>query len=358
MVFALRKLRAKCVLLVGLSLFINPLDAAERISGTAENHATPSVNRSTSLMTTTVDFQILLNSDSHSATAANAAIDNAINEIKRVTQVFSEWEPKSEISAINQAAGDKAVPVSPEVFRLISEALRISELSNGKFDITFKSAGKLWDFRKKTIPEAAALKSAVASINYQHVVLNEEKQTIFLTKAETRIGLGGIAKGYAIDRAVQVIRQAGFDVFYINAGGDLYASSGASNKDNAKDRTKDSAKRWKVGIQHPDNTESLIAVLPVANGAVATSGDYERYFEKNGVRYHHIIDPDTGYPANLSRSVTVLTSRAYLADALATAVFVLGPEEGKALIENMPEAEVLIIDKRGEIVSTLPHVPL
>ncbi len=354
MVFPLRQLRARCIFLVSLSLFVNPLHAAERISGTSENQATPAVNRSTSLMTTTVDFQILLTSDSHSAKAANTAIDSAIDEIKRVTQVFSEWEPNSEISSVNQAAGEKAVPVSPEVFRLISEALRISELSSGKFDITFKSAGKLWDFRKKTIPEAAELKRAAASINYQHVVLDEEKQTVFLTKAGTQIGLGGIAKGYAIDRAVQVIRNAGFEVFYINAGGDLYASSGASIKDNAKN----SAKRWKVGIQHPDNTDSLIAVLPVANGAVATSGDYERYFEKNGIRYHHIIDPDTGYPANQSRSVTVLTSRAYLADALATAVFVLGPETGVTLIENMPEAEVLIIDKGGEIVSTLPHISM
>tara|TARA_Y100001934_G_scaffold280835_1_gene388658 strand:+ start:2727 stop:3791 length:1065 start_codon:yes stop_codon:yes gene_type:complete len=353
-VFPLRQLRARCIFLVSLSLFVNPLHAAERISGTSENQATPAVNRSTSLMTTTVDFQILLTSDSHSAKAANTAIDSAIDEIKRVTQVFSEWEPNSEISSVNQAAGEKAVPVSPEVFRLISEALRISELSSGKFDITFKSAGKLWDFRKKTIPEAAELKRAAASINYQHVALDEEKQTVFLTKAGTQIGLGGIAKGYAIDRAVQVIRNAGFEVFYINAGGDLYASSGASIKDNAKN----SAKRWKVGIQHPDNPESLIAVLPVANGAVATSGDYERYFEKNGTRYHHIIDPDTGYPANLSRSVTVLTSRAYLADALATAVFVLGPEKGVTLIENMPEAEVLIIDKHGEVVSTLPHISM
>tara|TARA_Y100001934_G_scaffold281300_1_gene390546 strand:- start:5676 stop:6740 length:1065 start_codon:yes stop_codon:yes gene_type:complete len=351
-VFALRKLRAKCVLLVGLSLFINPLDAAERISGTAENHATPSVNRSTSLMTTTVDFQILMTKDNHSSAMANAAIDSAIDEIKRVTQVFSEWEPGSEISAINKAAGVKAIEVSPEVFRLIAEALRISELSDGKFDITFKSAGKLWDFRAQTIPDAAALKNAVTAINHQNVVMDQEKQTVFLTKAETQIGLGGIAKGYAIDRAVQMIRNSGFDVFYINAGGDLYASSGGVSKNS----TKDSTKRWKVGIQHPDETESLIALLPVANGAIATSGDYERYFEKGGIRYHHIIDPDTGYPADMSRSVTVLTSRAYLADALATAVFVLGPEKGITLIENMPEAEVLIIDKRGQIVSTLPHL--
>lgn len=352
MVFALRKLRARCILLVGLGLFINPLDAAERISGTAENHATPSVNRSTSLMTTTVDFQILMTKDNHSSAMANAAIDSAIDEIKRVTQVFSEWEPGSEISAINKAAGVKAIEVSAEVFRLIAEALRISELSNGKFDITFKSAGKLWDFRAQTIPDAAALKNAVTAINYQNVVMDQENQTVFLKQAETQIGLGGIAKGYAIDRAVQIIRNAGFDVFYINAGGDLYASSGDVSKNSKRDNTK----RWKVGIQHPDETESLIALLPVANGAIATSGDYERYFEKGGIRYHHIIDPDTGYPADLSRSVTVLTSRAYLADALATAVFVQGPEKGITLIENMPEAEVLIIDKRGQIVSTLPHL--
>ena len=256
---------------------------------------------------------------------------------------MSEWEPDSEISRINQAAGQQAVVVSTEVFRLISEAVRIADISHGKFDITFKSAGKLWDFRTQVIPTEKQLSDAVSAINYRHIELNPEQRSVFLKHTNTRIGLGGIAKGYAIDRAAQIIRQAGFDVFYINAGGDLYASSGQHGE-----------KRWQVGIQHPDEAEQLIAMLPVANAAVATSGDYERFFERDGVRYHHIIDPDTGHPARLSRSATVLTSRAYLADALATAVFVLGPERGLALIRQLPEAEAMIIGADGEVYSTLP----
>ena len=197
-----------------------------------------------------------------------------------------------------------------------------------------------------------SVRSQTGQVN--DIEIDTQNRTVQFHHPDLSLDLNGIAKGYAVDLAVQKLRHAGLEHFLVNAGGDLYASSGGVSKNS----TKDSTKRWKVGIQHPDETESLIALLPVANGAIATSGDYERYFEKNGTRYHHIIDPDTGYPANQSRSVTVLTSRAYLADALATAVFVLGPETGVTLIENMPEAEVLIIDKRGEIVSTLPHISM
>ena len=322
-------------------LVVMPALASDRISAPVSSDSWPEFNYSTSLMTTTVDFRILLTSSRQSEEIAGKAVKDAISEIERITQVLSEWEPDSEISAINRAAGQAPVNVSDEVFRLIAEAVRLSELSRGKFDITFKSAGQLWDFRARTIPEEGALQRAVKAINYRNVVLDNNHKTVFLKESNTRIGLGGIAKGYAIDRAVQIIRAAGFELFYINAGGDLYASSGIRDK------------RWKVGIQDPDNSDDLVALLPVANAAVATSGDYERFFEKDGIRYHHIIDPATGEPARLSRSVTVLTSRAYLADALATAVFVLGPDDGLALIRSLPEAEALIIDSTGAIQGTM-----
>jgi thiamine biosynthesis lipoprotein len=321
-----------------LVILNNTVVANERIQ--ANDLTQASASRSVGLMSTTVEFNILLPPSEPSA-LAHQAINNAINEIERITAVFSEWEPTSRISEINNKAGKHAVNVEPEVFRLISEALYISELSQGKFDITFKSAGKLWDFRQQLIPDSDALLNAVSAINYKNVELNESKQTIYLKNEQTQIGLGGIAKGYAIDRAAQVIRKAGFEVFYINAGGDLYASSGSQSK------------RWKVGVQDPDDSNELIALIPIANAAVATSGDYERYFEKDGIRYHHIIDPATGQPARLARSVTIISARAYLADALATAVFVLGPKNGMALIEELEGVEAIIVGADGQHANSM-----
>jgi thiamine biosynthesis lipoprotein len=312
--------------------------ANERIQ--ANDLTQTSASRSVSLMSTTVEFNIL-HPPSEPSALAHQAINNAINEIERITALFSEWEPTSRISEINHKAGKRAVSVEPEVFRLISEALYISELSQGKFDITFKSAGKLWDFRQQLIPDSDALLNAVSAINYKNVELNKSKQTIYLKNEQTQIGLGGIAKGYAIDRAAQVIRKAGFEVFYINAGGDLYASSGSQSK------------RWKVGVQDPDDSNELIALIPIANAAVATSGDYERYFEKDGIRYHHIIDPATGQPARLARSVTIISARAYMADALATAVFVLGPKNGMALIEELEGVEAIIVGADGQHANSM-----
>lgn len=334
------------LLIAGLIIFNNPLFANERIQASDSEFSSeysseyPSITRSVSLMTTTVEFKILL-TQSESSTLADQAITDAVKEIKRITAVFSEWEPTSSISAINNNAGRHAIKVEPEVFRLISEAIHISRLSQGKFDITFKSAGKLWNFRQHIIPSNNELKKAVGAIDYRKVILDKEEQTVFLTNTHTQIGLGGIAKGYAIDRAAQVMRQAGFEVFYINAGGDLYASSGTQGK------------RWKVGVQDPDDDNKLIALIPIANAAVATSGDYERYFEQDGVRYHHIIDPATGQPARLSRSVTIISARAYMADALATAVFVLGPEQGMALIHKLDGVEAIIIGADGQLQNSI-----
>ena len=291
------------------------------------------VKRSVNLMSTQVEFAIV----SDKTTTANTAIDAAIIEIERVVNVMSEWRSDSLVSQVNTYAAKEPAPITRELFRLLEEAQTISELTQGKFDITFASAGKLWDFRNAIIPSHDKILAAIAPINYQFLELNEEALTAFIRNQKTQIGLGGIAKGYAVDRAVAIIRQYGFKEFSVNAGGDLFAEGQHQNK------------LWQIGIQNPRNASDIIAVLPVANAAVATSGDYERYFIKDGVRYSHILDPDTGYPARLCQSVTILAPRTYLADALATGVFVMGPQKGMDLVNRLPDIEAVIIDAEGKI---------
>ncbi len=311
----------------------------------AESRQSSRVSRTVTLMTTPVEFVIQLALESapeliEQTATANQAIDEAIGEIQRIEQVMSEWQPHSEVSQINSAAGTGPVAISEELYRLLQMALQVSELSGGRFDITFRSAGKLWDFRHQIIPTQAQIEAAITAIDYHKVRLQQSTTSptgylAEITSANTSMGLGAIAKGYAIDRAVQVIRRAGFQQFVVNAGGDLYASSVPGQP------------LWQVGIQHPRQREQLIARLPVANMAVATSGDYERYFIHNGQRYSHLINPATGYPANGCQSVTIMASRGFWADALATAVFVMGPQEGMALVEQLDDVEAMVIDAAG-----------
>ena len=314
----------------------------------------PTVSRDVSLMSTRVVFSIVLdnnidNSTDNNTTSAEKAIDQAINEFQRIEAVMSEWQPDSEVSRINRNAGGDAVEISFELFRLLQAARQISMLSDGAFDISFRSAGKLWDFRKASVPEPDKVQQAIQHIDYRRLELiapamgSEARGQGKLPKArishaETNIGLGAIAKGYAVDRAAQLFRQAGFDAFSINAGGDLYV---AGRKDESL---------WKVGIQHPRDRDKLMANLPASNLAVATSGDYERFFIHNGQRYSHLINPHTGYPASDCQSVTIIAERAFWADALATAVFVLGPPKGLALVETMNGVETLIVDHQGEVL--------
>ena len=290
-----------------------------------------SIKRDISRMSTRVEFTIL----TADKIGANKAIDLAIAEIDRISVLMSEWTADSAVSAINQAAGKHPVRVPEELFRLLEEAKKLSQITQGKFDITFAGIGKLWNFRKAEIPSTEKITAAIKLIDYKKLHLNVSNRTAYLEKQSMKIGLGGIVKGYIVDRAAQVIRQAGFTEFSINAGGDLYVSGDKGGK------------QWRVGIQSPRDKKAILVVIPVANTAVATSGDYERFFMLDGQRYSHIIDPQTGYPANKSQSVTVLAPRAYQADALATGVFVLGPKAGMKLIESLNEVEALIVSKDG-----------
>lgn len=273
---------------------------------------------------------------------ARTAIQAGFAEIQRIDNLLTDWRD-SEFESINQNAGLTPTVVSTETFNLIRQAVRISKLSQGAFDISYAGVGALWDFKHPapSIPNNEVISKALANVGYQKIVLNEIEQTVFLPHVGMRIGLGGIAKGYAVDRAVAVIKNMGFSNFAVNAGGDLTVKGNNQQK------------LWHIAIQHPRHKDQNIAILPISNGTVVTSGDSERFFEIEGKRYSHIIDPRSGYPANLCQSVTIIAKKAYLADALATGVFVLGPVKGLALIESLDHIEGMIVDINGQLhVST------
>ncbi|UCD84069.1 MAG: FAD:protein FMN transferase [Deltaproteobacteria bacterium] len=269
----------------------------------------------------------------------NRAVEGAFAEIKRIERLMSEREKGSELSRINQNSGKKAVKVSQEMLGVIIRSIHFSEISRGAFDISWAALAGLWDFdRKKSIPPKEKINNALKLVDYRNIAVDRKNSTVFLQVEGMRIGLGGIAKGYAVDRAIQVLQQEGIQDAIVNAGGDLRV---IGEKD---------GQPWRVGIQDPREKDKLLGVLEITDTSFASSGDYERYFIKDGVRYHHILNPKTGFPAQGCRSVTIICPSALEADALATAVFVLGPAAGLKLIEDLAGVETLIIDHEGKII--------
>jgi thiamine biosynthesis lipoprotein len=250
---------------------------------------------------------------------------------------MSNFMPASELSRINQQAGKSAVPVSRELFSVIQRSVLFSELTEGAFDISFASVGKLWNFRAATVPTSEAVKAQLPFVNYRKIQLNEQDSSVFLPFSQMEIGLGGIGKGYAMDRAMAVLVAHGVQNAMVMAGGDMLIKG--TNGD----------QMWRVGLRDPDKEGGILAVLPLEDQAVSTSGDYERFFIKDGVRYHHILDTKTGYPARLCRSVTVLAQDATTSDALTKGVFILGPKRGLELIQRLGGVEAIIIDDRGKM---------
>jgi thiamine biosynthesis lipoprotein len=270
------------------------------------------------------------------------ALEAAHAEIKRIERVMTTWRDDSEVSRVNAAAGKGAVKVSDETFAVVAKSQWISKLSDGVFDITFASMGKLWRFDQDwvaKVPTAAAVAKARERIDYRRIAMDPKAHTIALARSDTRINLGGIAKGYAIDRASAVLRKAGLPAFFAQAGGDLYVEG-----------KKPDGKPWTVGVRDPRGADgAFFALLPVTDHAFSTAGDYERAFIKNGKRYHHIIDPRTGYPATASRSVTVWAKDALTADAIDDAVFILGPKRGLQLVESIDDCGAVIVDANNKV---------
>ncbi|MDP8255143.1 MAG: FAD:protein FMN transferase [Candidatus Alcyoniella australis] len=275
------------------------------------------------------------------ADVADIAADAAFAQIDRIEARLSDYRPDSEISQINSAAGRDWVVVSDETFKLIELANQISQRSNGAFDLSFKGLG-LWSFGRDNArpPDPAQIAQRLPLIDFRLIELDPQRRAVRLATPGAAISLGGMAKGYAVHRAVEVLRSHGIDAAIVNAGGDLYALG------------EKPAGPWSVGVQHPREIGKLLATIEPHDAAVVTSGDYERFFIYQGKRYHHIIDPRTGWPADGCMSVTIIALDPTLADALATAVFVLGPEQGMELIESMPDVEVLIVDNAGSVTSS------
>lgn len=275
--------------------------------------------------------------------AARHAIKCARDEIARLEQLMSPYLPESDISKVNRDASTSPVQVSKETFQTVKKAIEFSVLSDGAFDISFMPVGKLWGLNPENpyIPTDQEIRQKLPLVNYKNIVLDDEKKTIFFKEKAMEIGLGGIAKGTAVNWAVKAIKNQGFDNALVNAGGDLYALGLNAEK-----------KPWRVGIQHPRDKSKFLTTIEVSNRAVVTSGDYERMVDVNGKRYHHILDTRTGRPADKSISVTIVTRDTEAADALATAVFVLGAEKGMKLAKMIPETEALIVSSDKKIYST------
>jgi len=273
--------------------------------------------------------------------AAQKASLQAFQEIRRIEQLMSPWIETSDVSRLSRSSGKEWAKVSPETFEVIQRVQKISELSDGAFDITIAPLLPLWRKARETgvPPPSEEVKKVLDLVNFRNLLIRPDGK-VFLKKKGMAIDLGGIAKGYAVDRAFGILASLGYKNLIINAGGDLRTKGFKNNQP------------WSIGIQHPRSAEKVMATVSVSDSAIATSGDYEKYFLHQGKRYHHILNPKTGFPADGCQSVTILSKEGMMADALATAVFVLGTEKGYTLCQRLEGVECLIVDREGKAVMT------
>ena len=296
----------------------------------------PSVfKRSQMLMGTIVEITAI----STDAERADLAITAGFKEIKRLEEMMSTYIGESELSKVNKAAGIDWVKIDPELSEVVKASIQTSEMTGGGFNIAVGPAVKLWDVGgEEYLPTEDELGKIKSIIDFKDISLDEENQKLFLKKAGMKIDLGGIAKGYASDRAEKVLKGFGINDGIIAVAGDIKVFGKRPDK-----------KPWKVGIRHPRKEGAILAEIELNDEAISTSGDYERFFIKDGVRYHHILDPATLKPAMECQSVTIVARQGIKADALATGVFVMGPEKGMELIEKLPDIEGVIVDKEGNL---------
>ncbi|MEW6086722.1 MAG: FAD:protein FMN transferase [bacterium] len=272
---------------------------------------------------------------------ARAVIKKAFDEIERIDKLFSHYKEDSIIAKINNNSG-RWIEVPGEVLNLVDRAVKFSDLTGGAFDITIGPVVNLWGFgpsRNRRVPSRAEISDKLSLVNYKNIEIDKEKNRIKIKKG-MRLDMGGIAKGYAVDCAVKILRENGINNALVNAGGDIFVM-GEKKKEEF----------FNIGIQHPRKEKEIIQSLKVSDVSVITSGDYENYFIEDGKRYHHIFNPKTGYPSNLCQSVTIIT-RSHAVDILSTGIFVLGPEKGIELVESIPGAECFIIDESGKIIKS------
>ena len=274
---------------------------------------------------------------------AEFLINLCVSEITRIENLISSWRKSSETSLINSNAGIKPVKVKKELFDLISRSIKISEITQGSFDITYASLDEVWYFDRKmlSLPTKTDISNSVSKIGYENIILDRKNQTVFLKLRGMKIGFGAIGKGYAADKAKDILIKKNVKSGIINAGGDLTAWG-----------EKPSGKDWMVAIVNPLNKNKVFSWLPINDKSIVTSGSYERFIKFNGKSYSHIIDPRSGYPIDGILSVTIIAEKAELADALATSVFVLGENVGLDLINQLPGVDCIIINDKNEIIKS------
>ncbi|MFA7553413.1 MAG: FAD:protein FMN transferase [Spongiibacteraceae bacterium] len=270
-------------------------------------------------------------------TLAQIAIDAVMAEMRAVNQSMSPYIESSELYQINQHAAKQPVVISAELFALIQKSLYYSKLSNGAFDISFASVGRFYDYRKAELPAEQQLADMLPAINYHLIELNPTAKTIRFHHPQLNIDLGGIAKGFAVDKAISRLKSLGVESAIVSAGGDSRILG---------DRR---GNPWVVGIKHPRKDDGFVVRIPLVNSAISTSGDYERFFIKANERIHHIINPTTGKSAAAVQSVSILAPLAVDSDALSTTVFVLGVKKGLALINRFNGIDAIIIDADGRL---------
>jgi thiamine biosynthesis lipoprotein len=289
-------------------------------------------------MGTTVQMTIWSDDEAAAAEAAKGVFA----EMDRLDRMMTTWIPESEVSQINTGAGTTAVKVSDETYTVIARALEVSKASKGLFDITVGVYAGLWKFDEDmdgTLPDPKEVLARKKLVNWKDVILDKRKHTVKLRRKGMKITLGGIAKGYAVDKASKVLIDAGFSDFILQVGGDMYVSGTKGTQP------------WVVGIRDPRGPrDQSFAVAPVQDHAFSTSGDYERGFVKDGIRYHHILDPRTAQPARATRSVTILAKDAFTADAWSKVLFILGPKDAMPLVEKLPDFEAVFVDADNNVV--------
>lgn len=269
------------------------------------------------------------------ALLAHAAMAAVIDEMHRIDRRMSPHKPDSELSRINRDAAAQPVRISAEMFALLERAQHFSALSGGAFDITYASAGQLYDYRAGLSPDDASLAAARALIGWRGLLLDAATHSVRFARPGMRIDLGGFAKGHAVDCGIDILRRHGIAHGMVSAGGDSHVLG---------DRR---GRPWTIGVRDPRRAGEVVAVLPLQDTAISTSGDYERFFERDGVRHHHLIDPATGRSARGVQSVTILADDGLTSEALSKCVFVMGPERGLRFIETQPGVDAVVVDADG-----------
>jgi thiamine biosynthesis lipoprotein len=275
----------------------------------------------------------------------NAAIDAVFADMHRIDEAMSTYKPTSLVSKVNAEAAQHPVAVDRELFDLLTTAVEFSRITEGAFDITYASVGFMYDFRARERPAEDAIRAALPAVNYRHLALDPEALTVRFLHPDVRIDLGGIGKGHAVDRGIEILKARGIDHAMVNAGGDSRIVG---------DRF---GKPWIVGIRHPDREDETIMRIPLVDTAISTSGDYERFFDEAGTRYHHIIDPSTGHSASLVRSATILASTATRSDGLSKTAFVLGAEKTIELYNRLGDVDAVIVTPDGRVLYTQGLAP-